>query len=258
MSEASSSTLATETLLPNSPRSPIPGSFIESPTSPFPEELDISNRENLSFSEPEYNEETKVTADLFGSNYRTAPGTPYSGHAFGGYHIESTLFTDYRQEESVESSNELIPDTTTTINFDFKDESFKQSIPFNPPAEASTSYFPIFPILPPVNLNQQPAPIAQLPVQPPVQPVAMAAASMPFRKEKSALNIIDKISPGCKLTCYISDIEGLFTHCKASKLSGKRKSHLRLQDLLYTQGGLPPALKGSNRIRSVCRYDRKK
>ncbi len=31
--------------------------------------------------------------------------------------------------------------------------------------------------------------------------------------------------------------------CKASKLSGKRKSRLRLQDLLYTQGGLPPALR---------------
>ncbi len=46
--------------------------------------------------------------------------------------------------------------------------------------------------------------------------------------------------------------------CKASKLSGKRKSRLRLQDLLYTQGGLPPALKGSDRIRSVCGYDRKK
>ncbi len=36
--------------------------------------------------------------------------------------------------------------------------------------------------------------------------------------------------------------------CKASKLSGKRKSCLRLQDLLYMQGGLPPALKGSDRI----------
>ncbi len=48
------------------------------------------------------------------------------------------------------------------------------------------------------------------------------------------------------------------SRCKASKLSGKRKSRLRLQDLLYTQGGLPPALKGSDRIRSVCGYDRKK
>ncbi len=46
--------------------------------------------------------------------------------------------------------------------------------------------------------------------------------------------------------------------CKASKLSGKRKSRLHLQDLLYTQGGLPPALKGSDRIRSICGYDRKK
>ncbi len=49
-----------------------------------------------------------------------------------------------------------------------------------------------------------------------------------------------------------------FYCCKASKLSGKRKSHLDLQDLLYTQGGLPPTLKGSNRIHSICRYNRKK
>ncbi len=49
---------------------------------------------------------------------------------------------------------------------------------------------------------------------------------------------------------------GAQLQCKASKLSGKRKSHL--QDLLYTQGGLPPALKGSDRIRSICGYDRKK
>ncbi len=46
--------------------------------------------------------------------------------------------------------------------------------------------------------------------------------------------------------------------CKASKLSGKRKSYLCLQDLLYMQGGLPPALKGSNRICSICEYDREK
>ncbi len=186
-------TLATETPLPDSPCSPIPGSFVESPTALFPEELDISERENLSFSEPEDDEETEVTAELFGSNYGTAPGTPYSGQAFGGYHVESTSFTDYRQEESVESSDELVPDSATTINFDIKDESFEQSLTFDPPAEASTSYFPIFPILPPVNLNQQPAPVAQPgaqppiqpPVQPPVQqpvqqPTAMAAASMPF------------------------------------------------------------------------------
>ncbi len=102
----------------------------------------------MSFSEPEYDEETEVTAELFGSNYGTAPGTPYSGHVFGGYHVESTSFTDYRQEESVESSDELVPDSATTINFDIKDESFEQSLPFDPPAEASTSYFPIFPILP--------------------------------------------------------------------------------------------------------------
>ncbi len=74
--------LATEILLPASPCSPIPGSFIESPTSLFPEELDISNRENLLFSEPEDTEETEVTAELFGSNYGTTPGTPYSGHVF--------------------------------------------------------------------------------------------------------------------------------------------------------------------------------
>ncbi len=46
--------------------------------------------------------------------------------------------------------------------------------------------------------------------------------------------------------------------CKACKLSGKRKLCLHLQDLLYTQGGLPPALKGSDRICSFCGYDRKK
>ncbi len=46
--------------------------------------------------------------------------------------------------------------------------------------------------------------------------------------------------------------------CKASKLSGKRKLCLYLQDLLYMQGGLPPALKGSDRIRSVGGYNRKK
>ncbi len=95
MSEASSSTLATETPLPDSPHSPIPGSFIESPTSQSPEELDISERENLSFSGPEDDEETEVTAELFGSNYGTAPSTPYSGHTFGGYHVESTSFTNY-------------------------------------------------------------------------------------------------------------------------------------------------------------------
>ncbi len=177
--------LTTETPLPDSPHSPIPRSFIESPTSLFPKEIDISNRENLSFSEPEDTKETEVTAELFGSNYGTAPGTPYSGHAFKGYHIESTSFTEYHQNESIVSSNELLPDTATTINFDIKDESFEQSIPFDPLIEASISYFPI---LPPVNLNQQPAPIVQpgtqQPAQPPIQPVVMAVANMPFRKKK--------------------------------------------------------------------------
>ncbi len=53
-------------------------------------------------------------------------------------------------------------------------------------------------------------------------------------------------------------IDFILMWCKASKLSGKRKSCLCLQDLLYMQGRLPPALKGSDRIRSVCIYDKKK
>ncbi len=161
-------TIATETPLPETPCSPIPRSFIESPTSLFPKKLHISDRENLLFLEPEDAEETKVTAELFSSNYRTAPGTSYSRHTFGGYHIESISFINYQQEESIESSDELVPDTATTINFDIKDKSFKQSIPFEPPTETPTSYFPIFPVLPPVNLNQQPAPIAQPGTQLPV------------------------------------------------------------------------------------------
>ncbi len=57
--------------------------------------------------------------------------------------------------------------------------------------------------------------------------------------------------PACQLSlihhfltriCYCTQYQ-----CKASKLSGKRKLYLHLQDLLYTQGGLPPALKGSDR-----------
>ncbi len=237
-------TLATETPLPNSPRSLIPGSFIKSPTSLFPKELDVSTSENFQFSEPEDAEETEVTAELFGSNYGTAPGTPYSRHTFGSYHVESTSFTDYPQEESVGSSNKIVPDTTTTINFDIKDKSFEQSIPFDPPTEASTSYFPI---LPPINLNQQPAPIAQPgtqqpaqppiqpPVQPPVAPVAMAAANMLFRKEKSAPNIIDEVSPGRKLTCYISDIEGLFTLHTIANNAEKKKWFIYYPGLIISK-----------------------
>ncbi len=38
-----------------------------------------------------------------------------------------------------------------------------------------------------------------------------------------------------------------------------RESHVCVCKIfLYTQGGLPPALKESNRIRSICGYDRKK
>ncbi len=163
-----------ETLLPNSPQSPIPEFFIESPTSPFPKELDISTSENFQFSELEDTKETEVTAELFHSNYDTAPGTPYFKHTFGGYHIESTLFIDHQQEESIRSSDKLLPDTATAINFDIKDKSFEQSISFEPLTKVSISYFPLFPILPPGNLNQQPAPTAQSGAQqlaqPPVQP----------------------------------------------------------------------------------------
>ncbi|PBK59224.1 hypothetical protein ARMSODRAFT_1027579 [Armillaria solidipes] len=235
-SDASSSTAATDVPLPKSPHSPIPGSFIESSRSPYPEELDVSTSENFQFSEPEDaedTEETEVTTELFGSSYGTAPGTPYSGHAFGGYHIENTSFTDYRGEESVVSSDELLPDTATTINFDIKDESFEQSVPLEPPNEQSTSYFPLVPILPPVFTNPPPvlAPPAPLPqpappippVQPPVQPVIMAATTMPFRKEKSTPNIIDEVSPGCELMHYISDIEGLFSRHSITQDADKKK-----------------------------------
>ncbi|SJL16889.1 uncharacterized protein ARMOST_20419 [Armillaria ostoyae] len=232
-STASSLTATTDVPLPKSPRSPIPGSFIESPGSPYPEELNISTSENFQFSEPEDAEETEVTAELFGSSYGTAPGTPYSGHAFGGYHIEGTSFTDYRGKESIVSSDELLPDTATTIKFDIKDESFEQSVPLEPPNEQSTSYFPIVPILPPVFTNPPPvpAPPAPLPqpappvppVQPPVQPAIMAATNMPFRKEKSAPNIIDEVSPGRELTRYISDIEGLFSHHSITQDTDKKK-----------------------------------
>ncbi len=189
-----------------------------------------------------------ITAELFGLNYGTAPSTPYSRQAFGGYHIESTSFTHYWQEESVESSDKLVPDSATTINFDIKDESFEQSLPFDPLAEASTSYFPIFLSLPPVNLNQQPAPVAQPgaqpptqpPVQPPVQqpvqqPAAMPAVSMPFWKEKSAPNIIDKISPGCELMCYISDIEGLFTCHTINTDADKKKWFIYYPSLVLSE-----------------------
>ncbi|SJL18848.1 uncharacterized protein ARMOST_22450 [Armillaria ostoyae] len=232
-STASSSTAATDVPLPKSPRSPIPGSFIESPGSPYPEELNISTSENFQFSEPEDAEETEVTAELFGSSYGTAPGTPYSGHAFGGYHIENTSFTDYRGKESVVSSDELLPDIATTINFDIKDESFEQSVPLEPPNEQSTSYFPLVPILPPVFTNPPPVPAPPVPlpqpappvppVQPPVQPAIMAATNMPFRKEKSAPNIIDEVSPGCELTRYISDIEGLFSRHSITQDADKKK-----------------------------------
>ncbi|SJL12087.1 uncharacterized protein ARMOST_15508 [Armillaria ostoyae] len=224
-SAVSSSTATTDVPLPKSPCSPIPGSFIESPGSPYPEELDISTSENFRFSDPEDAEETEVTTELFGSSYGTVSGTPYSGHTFGGYHVESTSFTDYCREESIVSSDELQPDTATMVNFDIKDESFEQSIPFEPtfesPTEQSTLYFPIFPILPPVPLPQPVPPVPS--VQPPVQPAIMAATSMPFRKEKSTPNIIDEVSPEHELTCYVSDIEGLFSHHSITQDVDKKK-----------------------------------
>ncbi|PBK65554.1 hypothetical protein ARMSODRAFT_891827, partial [Armillaria solidipes] len=46
---------------------------------------------------------------------------------------------------------------------------------------------------------------------------------MPFRKEKSAPNIIDKVSPGRELTRYISDIEGLFSRHSITQDADKKK-----------------------------------
>lgn len=63
----------------------------------------------------------------------------------------------------------------------------------------------------------------------------MAAASMPFQKEKSALNIIDEISPGRELTHYISDIEGLFTRHSINAEADKKKWFIYYPGLVISE-----------------------
>ncbi len=63
----------------------------------------------------------------------------------------------------------------------------------------------------------------------------MAAISMPFRKEKSTLNIIDKVSPGCKLTCYISDVEGLFICYTINTDADKKKWFIYYPGLIISE-----------------------
>ncbi len=58
---------------------------------------------------------------------------------------------------------------------------------------------------------------------------------MPFRKEKSAPNIIEKVSPGRELTCYISDIEGLFTHHSINANTDKKKWFIYYPGLIISE-----------------------
>ncbi len=74
------------------------------------------------------------------------------------------------------------------------------------------------------------------------------------QKENSQRWMKVKGTTGMQVVGGISEIAPLYcirlTRCKASKLSGKRKSRLRLQDLLYMQGGLPPADEPPGSVRS--------
>ncbi len=54
------------------------------------------------------------------------------------------------------------------------------------------------------------------------------------------------------------DLEHMLNNVRLANLSGKRKLCLCLQELLYMQGELPPTLKGSDRICSICGYNREK